>query len=123
MGGGVRCQTQRGAGRHGELAGPGPVLGETEDDLPSSMHDAGSGVQEPEAQRLGFGPGQLSVQAGQAKPRQQVGAGQHQLEPSLVGFEAGEGQSVEAAVTQGLDGVLYPGVETLATLQLEGVTG
>jgi hypothetical protein len=69
----------------GELAGPGPVLGETEDDLPSSMHDAGSGVQEPEAQRLGFGSGQLSVQAGQSKPRQQVGAGQHQLEPALVG--------------------------------------
>ena len=45
----------------------------------SPAHDASGGVQQPVAQRLGLGLGQLSVEAEQAQPGQEVGAGEHQL--------------------------------------------
>jgi len=57
----------------------------------------GVGVKEPVTQGLRFGSDQLARQAVESKPRQEVGACHHQLEPGRVGLEVGEGQPVKAS--------------------------
>ncbi len=70
---------------------------------PGPANDATAHVQQPVAQRLGLGPGHLTVEAAHPQPGQQVGSGQHQLQPRPVGGEGHERHAVEPGVAQSLD--------------------
>jgi hypothetical protein len=75
-------------------------------------------VQDPVAELLGFGGGQLAVQQQGPGPCEQVDGGQRQLQPGLVDREVAGGEAAEAGVLAAADVVLDPGVGPVAGLQV-----
>ena len=67
-----------------EVIGPAPLFGKAEDDAPRFADDAPGGVEQAVAQRLGLGPDQLAVEAGDAEPGEQVGAGEDHLQQAAL---------------------------------------
>ena len=58
-------------------------------------HDAGGGVPELPAQRLGFGVGERAGQAEQLEPADEIGGEAHHGHPGPVGVEVGEREPFE----------------------------
>jgi len=96
----------------GEGQGPGPVLSQAREDFALSAGDAGGGVQQPIAQRLGFGAVQLGIIGEQHRLGQgeQVHGDQGELYPDLVDVLVPGRQVTRASVLAGPDPVLDPGV-------------
>ena len=66
VGSGWSGQGQRGSYGGGQFVGPGPGFGDADGASALAADDAGGGVQEPVAQGLGFGFGEVTVEAEQA---------------------------------------------------------
>jgi hypothetical protein len=109
--------------RDGEVPGPGPVGGEPQDEAPGRADEAGGDVQQAIAEGLGRGLGQLALEEVGAAPGQQVGGGEAELEPRLIGGESQERHAVRPGALQGLDAVLGLGVAAVAGFELDGVAG
>jgi hypothetical protein len=71
-------------------------------------------VQEPVAELLRFGGGQVTLQQESAHPGEQVGGGQGQLQPGGVDGEVAGGEVAEAGDLAAADGVLNSGVDASA---------
>jgi hypothetical protein len=80
-------QVERGGQAGVQVVRPGPGVGDA--DLPQALSadQAGAGVQEPVAQGLGFGLGQVPGQAEQPEPGQQVAGDRDGEVPGLVDLE------------------------------------
>ncbi len=74
-------------------------------------------VQQPVAQPLGFGRGELAVEAEQLHPAEQVLGDERQLKPGLVVLEGVVGKVAHAGVLAGADAVLDSGAAAVAQLQ------
>src|SRR5690606_31864227 len=70
-----------------ERRGPGPVVGEAENALPSSGDDGAGDVKEAVAQPPRFGAGEFAVEDELAGPCEQVLGDEHRGEPCLVDLE------------------------------------
>src|SRR5437660_294270 len=81
-----------------EVWRPGPVLGEPQDDATAAANDAPGRVQEPVAQRLGFGVSELIGETAHAEPGEEVMRGEDRFQPGAVGGEAAEGHAIQAGV-------------------------
>ena len=80
--------------------------------------DPGGNVQQPVAQGLGLGHGEVAVQQQRLRPDGEVLGGQDQLQPDGVAVPAVERQVGQAGGLGGADAVLDPGA--LAVPQLQG---
>lgn len=86
-----------------EFVPPGPGRGDPEAKATAAASDAGGCVQQPVAQLLWLGGGQLSLPQQGLGPGEQVGGGEGQLQPCLVeGEVTGDPHQVDygATVTQ-----------------------
>src|SRR5262245_58165575 len=108
---------EAGEGR-GEVVGPGPAVGDAQSHAAGGAGDAGGYVQQPVAQFLRFGGGQLAVQEQVLGPGEQVDGGQRELQPRLVDCEHAGGEATKPGVLAGTDAVLYAGVAAVAQLQV-----
>ena len=96
--------------RVGELIGPGPPV--VDFDLGSALPagEAGGDVQQPVAQRLGFGLGQLTAQQDGLGPSDQVGGGEGQLQPGLVDLKLSRREAADPGLLDSCGLVLDAGV-------------
>ncbi len=74
----------------------------------------GGGVQDPVAQGLGLGFGEVAVEGEQLQPGEQGGGGQGCGQPRGVGGQRAGGEPAQPAVFAGADAVLDPGVHPWA---------
>jgi hypothetical protein len=103
--------------RAGEFDGPWPGGLQPQDEAAGMADDAGGDVQQPVAQRLGFGAGQRAGKEQRLGPAAKVLGGQDQLEPDGVAAPAVERQVGQAGGLGGADAVLDPGALPVAQLQ------
>ena len=85
--------------------------------MSSSGDEAGGDVEEPVAQGLGFGFGQVAVEAEVLGPGQQAAGQQGDGAPGLVAGEVLEGEVGESAVLPVPDPVFDSGVASVAEFQ------
>src|SRR4051794_34169992 len=95
--------------RVGECLGPGPVGLESQAGAATVVDDPSGDVQQPVAQSLGLGLGELAVEAGQLRPGQQVLGDERELQPGLVVLEGVVRQVAHPGVLAGADAVLDAG--------------
>jgi hypothetical protein len=80
---------------------PGPGAVDPEDGLPALGDEAGGDMEEPVAEGLGFGSGEVAVEAEQLGPGQQAAGQKAGGGPGLVAGEVFEGQVGEARISSG----------------------
>ena len=85
--------------------------------------EAGGGVPEPPAQRLGFGAGEVPGEAEELEPAHQVGGEAHGGEPGPVGVEVGEREPAQPGVLEAADVVLDVRVGAHGGVEGDGVAG
>jgi hypothetical protein len=101
----------------GEVAGPGPAA--VDSDLGSALppDETGGDMQQPVAQRLRLGLGQLTGQQGRLGPGDQVGGGERQLQLGLVDLELAGREAADPGLLNVSDLVLDSGVGAVPGLQ------
>jgi len=115
--GGSRVGTSGGRGEGeggvegcGEVRCPGPPVRDLDLPFALTVNDAGGGVQQPVAQRLGFGISQGRVQAQELEPAQEVGGDHGRDAPGGVDAHRGRGQMVQTGGLAAADPVFDAGV-------------
>ena len=95
------------------------MLGQAQEDLPLTLGDPGSHVQQPVAQGLGFGPVQVGFVAQEHRlgQGQKVRSDQGELDPDLVDVGVPGGQVPDTGVLAGSDPVLDAGVGAVPGVQ------
>jgi hypothetical protein len=104
------CGVERG----GKFVRPWPRFGDFDLSFALAADDPGGGVQQPVAQGLGFGPGEVAAQAEQAEPAEQFGSDHRGDTPGGVDRHADRWEVLEAGVLAGADAVLDAGVGAVA---------
>jgi hypothetical protein len=104
--------------RPGEFDDPWPGVLPAQDDPAGVADDPGGHMQQPVAQRLGLGHGQVAVQQQYLGPGGEILGGKDQLQPDAVAPPQVEGEVGQAGSLGGADAVLDPGA--LAVPQLQG---
>jgi hypothetical protein len=94
----------------GELIRPGPTMVDSDSGSALPAYEAGGDVQQPVAQHLGLGLGQVVGQEGGLGPSDQVGRGQRELQPGLVDRQVAGGEATDPGLLKVSNLVLYPGV-------------
>ena len=83
-----------------------------------STGEPGGDVQQPVAQRLRFGLGQIAVQEQVLGPGDQIDREHHDGQPGLVDRERAGREVVQAGVLRAADAVLDPGVRAVAGVEV-----
>src|SRR6266511_3836619 len=103
--------------RAGEVDGPWPRALQPQDRAAGVVDDPRGNVQQPVAQRLGFGQGERAVQQQCLGPAQEVLGAQDQLEPDGVAAQEVEREVGQAGGFGGADAVFDAGALAVAQLQ------
>src|SRR5215470_2918031 len=98
----------------GDRFGPGPVRGEFPAAPAPAADQAGGGVQDPVAQRLGLGPGEVAVESEELEPGEQDLRDHGRGQPGLVEGVAVGGEPADPGVLASADAVLDPGMDAVA---------
>ena len=95
------------------------MLGQAQEHSALAAGDAGGGVEQPVAQRLGFSAVQLGLAGEQHRlgVGEQVGGDQGELDPDGVDVFVAGGQVAQAGVLTGADAFLDAGVRPMAGFQ------
>ena len=104
----MRCQARVIASAQGQFAANLPAA------AAPAAHQAGGGVQDAVAQRLGLGLGQVAVEGEELEPGEQDLRDHRRGQPGLVERVVVGGELADAGVFAGADGVLDPGVDPVA---------
>jgi hypothetical protein len=112
---------QREGAQPGERAGqrgrPWPAALQPQDHAAGVADNSCGDVQQPVAERLGFGDGERAVQQQRLGPAGEVLGGKDQFQPDAVAAPLVEGQVGQPGGFGGADAVLDPGALAMAQLQ------
>ena len=105
----------------GDRLGPGPVRGEFPAAPPPAADQAGGGVQDPVAQRLGLGLGEVAVHSEELEPGEQDLRDHRRGQPGLVKGVTVGGEPADPGVLARADTVLDPGMDAMAGVDVGGL--